>query len=416
MHNREIKSTIQNIATKKTGRIIVLTGARQTGKTTLAKKLFDDFEYLSIEDPILRSQFASLSATQWKDLYPKAILDEVQKEPVLIESIKSVYDQWDFPRYVLLGSSQLLLLQKVKESLAGRVSIFEIFPLTLPELATKCWEEPIKKSIFIDMVTNDEDPDFLPSFLLDKSISSKLSAWDHYHKFGAYPTLSDEQLDENDKYRWLSNYVKTYLERDLRDLANFKDLEPFVKLQKLLAAHTATLFNASEFAKRIGLNSKTVQRYIQYFEISYQLISIPAWHSNIHKRLSKMSKIHVMDYGILQAILQKRGGMTGNEYESALVTEIYKQLKNNEINAQMFHLRTHDGKEVDLLIEFENYFFAFEMKQTDSVSVSDARHLRNLEEILDKPIRQSFILSADPRTQYFYDGKVIAVHFAMFLG
>jgi predicted AAA+ superfamily ATPase len=416
MHNREIKSIIQRTSTKKTGRLIVLTGARQTGKTTLAKTIFKDFEYLSIEDPILRTQFASLSASQWKDLFPKAILDEVQKEPILIESIKSVYDQWDFPSYILLGSSQLLLLQKVKESLAGRVSIFEIFPLTFPELATKNWEDAVKKSIFIEMMIQGEIPEFLPSFLLDKSISSKLNAWEHYNKFGAYPALSDEQLDEDDKFRWLSNYVKTYLERDIRDLANFRDLEPVIKLQKLLASHTANLLNISEIAKRLGLNNKTVQKYIQYFEISYQIILLPAWHSNLNKRLSKMPKIHLMDFGILQSILQKKGGMTGNEFESAIITEMYKQLKNNEIKAEMFHLRTHDGKEVDLIIEFENYYLAFEIKQTDKISISDARHLRDLQDILDKPLKKAFILSADQQTKYFYNNSIIAVNFAMFLG
>lgn len=416
MHNREIKSIISRIANKKTGRIIVLTGARQTGKTTLAKNIFEEFEYISIEDPILRIQFASLSALQWKDLFPKAILDEVQKEPKLIESIKSVYDQWEFPRYILLGSSQFLLLQKVKESLAGRVSIFEIFPLTFPELATKNWNEQVNKSIFIEMITSGEVPEFLPSMLLDKSISSKLSAWEQYNKFGGYPALSDDQLDDDDKYRWLLNYVKTYLERDIRDLANFRDLEPFVKLQYILASQTANLVNISEMAKRIGLNSKTVQRYIQYFEISYQLISLPAWHANINKRLSKMPKIHFLDYGVLQAILQKKGGMTGNEFESAIISEIYKQMKNNELNAKMFHLRTHDGKEVDLLIEFENYFYAFEIKQTDNISISDARHLNGLQELLDKPLKKAFILSHDKQTKYFYEGQVVALNFAMFLG
>jgi hypothetical protein len=121
------------------GRIIILTGARQTGKTTLARNAFPGYAFLSIEDPILRQSYAGLSAAQWRDLYPRAILDEVQKQPVLIESIKSVYDQWPEPRYILLGSSQLLLLEKVKESLAGRCHIVELFPLTLPELGTESW-------------------------------------------------------------------------------------------------------------------------------------------------------------------------------------------------------------------------------------------------------------------------------------
>ncbi len=415
MRNRSVRQYIIEKSEKKTGRIIALTGARQTGKTTLARKAFDDFEYISIEDPVMRQGFANLNARQWKDLYPKAILDEIQKEPSLIESIKSVYDQWPDPRYIILGSSQLLLLQKIKESLAGRVSIFEIYPLTLPELATKSWGDAVQTSAFISLLKEGKT-NFLPSFLMHPGISKIMSAWDHFKKFGGYPALVDESLDDEDRYSWLDNYVRTYLERDVRELANYRDLEPFIKIQKLFANSTASLFNASQIGKRIGLTSKTAQRYLQYFEISYQLFSLPAWSGNPNKRLSKMPKIHFMDHGVLQAVMQKRGGMSGTEFESVLVTEMYKQIKNQHVQAQMFHLRTHDGKEVDLLIEMEDGFYAFEIKQSDKVNETDGRHLRNLETLLTKPLKQSFILSADPQTQYFQDGKIIALHFAMFLG
>lgn len=120
----------------------------------------------------MRASYASLNARQWKDLYPNAILDEVQKEPSLIESIKSVYDQWSDPRYILLGSSQLLLLQKIKESLADSASIFEIFPLTLPELSTKSWDDDCERSIFIRMLMNDDLPELLPSSLLNPNYRS----------------------------------------------------------------------------------------------------------------------------------------------------------------------------------------------------------------------------------------------------
>ncbi len=416
MRNRAIRNQIKARSEKTTGRIIVLTGARQTGKTTLARKIFGDYEYISIEDPVLRPSYAALSAKQWRSMYPKVILDEVQKEPSLIESIKSVYDQWEEPRYVLLGSSQLLLLQKVKESLAGRVSIYEIFPLTLPELSTHSWDDEVKKSLFIQLLLEEDMSEILPSFLLHPAHTEKQAAWNHYQKFGGFPALCDESLNDEERYSWLSNYVRTYLERDVRDLANFRELEPFIKLQKLFAANTSSLFNASNSGKRIGLSSKTAQKYLQYFEMSYQLLVLPAWSGNLNKRLSKMSKIHFMDFGVLQAVLQKKGGMTGNEFESALVTEMYKQMKYYDPRAEMFHLRTHDGKEVDLLIEVEDGFYAFEIKQSEKVTESDARHLFDLEKLLNKPLKKSFVLSADLRTQYFNDGRIVAVHFAMFLG
>ena len=415
MKNRSIAQSISKQHAWKSGRIIVLTGARQTGKTTLVRQLYPDYKYLSIEDPVLRSQYSSFTAAQWKSLYPKAILDEVQKEPVLIESIKSVYDQWPETKYILLGSSQLLLLEKVKESLAGRCIIIETFPLTVPELRTSSWDENIDLSIFQEMIQNEEIPMILPSFTLDEKMAYKQKAWDHYVQFGGYPAVSDETMSDEEKYEWLRNYVKTYLERDIRDLASFRDLDPFIKLQQYLAENTASLVNASAIATRIGLSTKTVQRYFRYFELSYQSITLPAWSNNPGKRLAKMPKVHYLDNGVIQAVIQKRGGVTGSEFESLVIAEIYKQMKVLQSQGKLYHLRTHDGKEVDLIIETSDYFYAIEIKKTDNVSSADAKNLKDLEKILNKPLKKAFILSNDLNTKTMGE-NIIAVNAAMFLG
>jgi uncharacterized protein len=258
MKNRKLSALIQERNGWKSGRILVLTGARQTGKTTLARHLFPDYHYISIEDPLLRSQYSRLTASQWKLQYSRAILDEVQKEPKLIESIKSVYDQWPEPRYILLGSSQLLLMEKVKESLAGRCIIIEFYPLTLPELRTQSWNDPVENSIFQEEILNTMAQDYLPSFVLDKNMAEKEQAWDHYLRFGAYPAVSDDEMSVEERTVWLQNYVRTYLERDIRDLASFRDLEPFIKLQRYLAAKTASLLNATAVGNQLGITSKTV--------------------------------------------------------------------------------------------------------------------------------------------------------------
>ncbi len=414
MKNRQQKIQVLQKSTSKTGRIIVLTGARQTGKTTLAKKVFPDFEFISVEDPVLRGRYTQLSAQQWKNLYPRAILDEVQKEPVLIESIKSVYDQWPEPRYVLSGSSQLLLMEKVRESLAGRCTILELFPLTLPELRTQNWDEPVDESPFQQFIST-RNMNWLPSSFFDKQLVTKQKAWEHYLQFGGYPFVSDENLTTEEKQDWLRNYVKTYLERDIRDLAQFRDLEPFVKLQRYTAINTGTLINASAVATQLGISAKTVSRYINYMEISYQTILLPAWSHNENKRLVKMPTIHFLDPGILQTVLQKTGGITGNEFESLVIAEIYKQLKNMQADARFYHLRTYDGKEVDLLIELADGYLAFEIKMKDVADKQDARHLATLGEILDKQLIHSFLLTNDPETRQFGDG-ITALNVAYFLG
>ncbi len=413
---RQIVSEIDSLKDSKSVRIIVLTGARQVGKTTIVKEKMKEYGYLSIEDPVLRGSYASLTADQWHALYPMAALDEVQKEPRLIESIKSVYDQYDDTRYVLLGSSQLLLLGKVRESLAGRCRILNVYPLTLPELRTSDWDDTVKPSLWQRLLSGEDlKGALLPSFLLDPDHAAKSIGWEHLLRFGGYPALVDETLSDEDRYRWLGNYVRTYLERDVRDIASFRDLEPFVKLQREIAALTGQVLNASSVANSLRLSSKTVQRYVSYLDLSYQTVILPAWSRNIEKRLSKAPKVHFMDFGVQQAILNKRGGMTGHEFESLLVSELFKQARNILAPVSFFHIRTQDGREVDLIVETPEGYFAFEIKMSENVTGSDARHLKKLSGLLDKPVIGSFILSNDPQTKDFQDG-IKAVSAPMFLG
>lgn len=413
---RQIENNILALKEKQYARILVFTGARQVGKTTLVKQLLPDYTYLSIEDPIKRKSYLNMTAQQWEALYPNAILDEVQKEPQLIESIKATYDTYDNVRYVLLGSSQLLLLEKVKESLAGRCLIYELYPLTISEIETNSWTDEIHPSIWQRLLTNATGQiALLPSFLLDERMSQKAVAWQHYVQYGGYPALVADEMNMEDRYVWLTNYVHTYLERDVRDLASFRDLDPFIKLQRATAIYTGCVLNASNLARDLGVTSKTVQRYLEYLRLSYQVLLLPAWERNSAKRLVKAPKIHFMDNGVLQAVLQKRGGTTGAEFESLVVSEIYKQAKNIFANVSFYHLRTQDGKEIDLLVETQDGYFAFEIKMAEHVTITDARHLMSIDSILDKPLLQGFVLSNDVETHQFTN-NIQAVNVAMFLG
>lgn len=413
---RQIETNILALKDKQYARILVFTGARQVGKTTLVKQLLPDYTYLSIEDPIKRKSYLNMTAQQWEALYPKAILDEVQKEPQLIESIKATYDTYGNVRYVLLGSSQLLLLEKIKESLAGRCLIYELYPLTIPEIETNSWADEIHPSIWQRLLTNaTEQIALLPSFLLDERMSQKAAAWQHYVQYGGYPALVADEMNMEDRYVWLTNYVHTYLERDVRDLASFRDLDPFIKLQRATAIYTGCVLNASNLARDLGVTSKTVQRYLEYLRLSYQVLLLPAWERNSAKRLVKAPKIHFMDNGVLQAVLLKRGGTTGAEFESLVVSEIYKQAKNIFANVSFYHLRTQDGKEIDLLVETQDGYFAFEIKMAEHVTIADARHLMSIDSILDKPLLQGFVLSNDVETHQFTN-NIQAVNVAMFLG
>ena len=167
-------------------------------------------------------------------------------------------------------------------------------------------------------------------------------------------------------------------------------------------------------AKETGVSVPTVQRYVRYMEISYQSVILPAWFSNPVKKLVKAPKIHFLDNGVLRAVLQKKGAITGNEFESAIIAEIYKQTKTNRLPLVCHHLRTQDGREIDLLLEAEDYFIAIEIKTTENVNRIDARHLFDLQSFLNKPLKHSFILSNDVRTHYLTE-DITAIHAAAFL-
>lgn len=408
------KSIIHDLSDSVLGKIIVLTGARQVGKTTLLKNLFPDYTYITLDEPQLRKDLISLTASQWAAAYPRAIIDEIQKLPELFDLIKAVYDREGDERYIITGSSQLLLLKQVKESLAGRCTILELFPLTLPEQLTTSWDvEPTYSYFQKEIMGIDTNP--MPIFRLEKDYEIKLDAYQFYLKFGGYPALIANKLSDNEKYSWLKNYIKTYLERDIRDIADFKNLEPFITLQQICAINTGNLINYSSLAREAGIQPNTAQRFMQYLTMSYQAILLQPWYRNSLKRLSKMPKVHLLDPGIQRILVNNRNEMLhGSEFESAIVSEIYKQIQYLEVETKVYHLRTSDGREVDMLIETENGYYAIEIKLSSKVSHTDGRHLRDLDLILDKPILKSFIISNDPKISVF-DKNITAMHAAHFL-
>ncbi|MDD3685707.1 MAG: DUF4143 domain-containing protein, partial [Bacteroidales bacterium] len=316
-------------------------------------------------------------------------------------------------KYILLGSSQILLLPKIRESLAGRCQILELYPLTLPELMTNSWESEIVPSYFQNILESKTVANI--PFLLDTDHPRKLQVFNNFLDFGSYPAISDEALSVEEKKDWLRNYVRTYLERDIRDLAELRQLEPFTKVQKLIAINTAQLTNYSKIAAEAGVSLKTVQRFIEYMSISYQTLVLQSWSRNSSKRLSKSPKVHYLDVGVMRAVLQKNDKLSGHEFESAIVSEIFKQAKQSMSDLSFYHLRTSDGREVDLLIELEHGYIAIEIKQSSFVRNEDAKHLKGLETILDKPVLYKYVLSNDLSYKDLGDGVIgmPAVQFLM---
>ena len=182
--------------------------------------------------------------------------------------------------------------------------------MTLPELLTNGFNDNLKPSFFEQYCNNmREVKDVYPSFLLNPGYAAQKNAYDFYLCYGGYPALTDNALRDEEREEWLKMYVRTFLERDIRDLVTFRDLEPFVKLQRYLANTTGSLVNFSSIAKETGVSVPTVQRFVRYMEISYQCVTLPAWFSNPLKKLVRSPKIHFLDGGVLRAVLQKKASL-----------------------------------------------------------------------------------------------------------
>lgn len=409
LKSRLISKSIMAVHKRTRGRIVVLTGARQTGKTTLASKLFSDHVLLSMEDPVVRPEFSRLTAKDWAARYPKAVIDEVQKLPTLLETIKACYDQFDNVRYVLLGSSQIMLMKRIQETLAGRVAIHNLFPLTLPEFMTSSWEERAQESRLVNWLSESpsSDPgDFLTGIVgINERYAEAKKIWDHYLEWGGMPALVQSDFTPEDRRNWLEDYFATYLQRDLSDLARLNDLEPFVRAQQAIALKTSKTINYSELGRLAGVTSPTAKKFMRYLEISYQVLQLPAFYRNPEKRLSKQPKIVFLDPGVRRGILRKRGMIDGLEWESALISEIFKQIKTAFLPISFYHLRTLDGKEVDLLLECEDGFVAVECKMAHRIVPPDFRTIKSLPSILDKPLLAGLVVCQEDSVRR-WDGDI----------
>ena len=341
---------------------------------------------------------------------PSRHLDEVQKAPSLVETVKAAYDQSAEVRYFLLGSSQILLLSRVKESLAGRVAIEELWPLTVPEMATSSWDDPLVPSRLVLWLEDGcrRDEMLLGQPAADRTYARYAGILERYLRFGGMPIVHHDDLTDDECRSWLRDFQRTYLERDVADLAALRDLEPFVVAQKVLATRAGRGVNFSDLARSAGIAPATARRFLRYLELSYQVIQLPPFFRNPEKRLAKMPRVHFVDPGILRTILNRTGDWTGEEFESALVAEIVKQVRNAGVLADFFHLRTYDRREVDLLIELENGFVGIEIKASRKVSRADARTLRGLDAFLDKPLLGTVVVSLDLEVRYLAPG-VLAV-------
>ncbi len=368
-------------ATRK--RLVLLSGARQTGKTTLLKYLLPDIRYINLDAPENRELLRGIPSASWADDIGNAIIDEAQKEPVVFEKTKYAWDEGGITFTVLSGSSQILLLKKIRESLAGRVSIYELWPLMMSEVHQKRGNAPGRIPV-IDLIFDarrlGDIMGRLPSILLgDEQIAGK-KAEKYILQWGGMPALLD--LTDKERWKWLKDYEYTYLQRDLGDLARLSDLAPFTKFQRLAALRSGQLLNYSELARDAALSVDTARRYLEYLRLSYQVILLQPFYKNLTSSLVKTPKLYWLDIGLLRRLSGFTGEITGALYETMVVGEIFKWIKTLQKDAELYFYRTRSGLELDLLVQTERGLFGIEIKQRDTVAMVDTRAMREIAEHL----------------------------------
>lgn len=374
-------------------RVVVLTGARQTGKTTLTKRLYADLRYINLDAPENRDTLRDLSTVAWAEIVGNAAIDEAHKEPSVFEKVKYAYDEGKITFTVLIGSSQILLLQKIHESLAGRAFFYELWPLMQCELTisseTMTPPPPLLERFFSSNSTGDILSD-VPKTLLESEDYIYRKAENHILEWGGMPALLD--LSESDRWQWLKNYGYTYLERDLTDLARLDDLMPFRKFQRLSALRSGMLLNYSEIARDSGISVDTARRYLEYLRISYQAALLQPYYRNLTSSVVKTPKLFWTDIGIWRQLTGFRGDLTGQLYETMVVGEIVKWMRTAQCDGELYFYRTRSGMEIDLLLETPAGLVGMEIKSRSTVYEKDVRPMQIVAEALGSQWRGGLIL------------------------
>lgn len=320
---------------------VFLTGPRQSGKTTLARTTFPDFHYVSLEDLQNRQEAEEDPRGFLRRLEGRkgVILDEVQRTPDLFSYLQGVLDEERLGPLVLTGSQHFLLSERISQSLAGRVAILELLPLSVAELSGRPALQP--EDLADPASLRPEKPPFALEELLFR---------------GLFPRIHERQLDAA---TWLDGYLRTYIERDVRLLTNIGNLEAFSRFVALCAGRSGQLLNSSALAVETGISHPTARSWISVLQASYIVLLLKPHHENFNKRLVKTPKLYFLDTGLLCHILGLRRAedvhlhpLRGAIFETFVVCEVYKAFLHHGQPASLYFWRDSAGREVDALLDF----------------------------------------------------------------
>ncbi len=359
---------------------ILITGARQVGKSTLAMDLGID-NYVTFDDITTYESAKADPKSFIMSLKKPVVIDEVQKVPDIFAAIKEYLDNnRTAGTFILTGSSNLQGFKDISDSLAGRIGIIDLYPFNLAE----CYE---KESNLIDILLSDTLPTKIDEIDFPKHVIK-----------GGFPEV---QTIEEPKilYLWFSSYISTYIERDARDLGDIRNLDSFMRLYKNLAFRSANLTNKAEISKETGINKVTLDNYLSLLKNTYQVSFLPPYYKNELKRLTKTPKAFLCDTGILCHLLRitdtdqlMQSEYKGMLYESFVYAELLKANTYAKNKVDISFYRTSDDKEIDFILDNGSSLTAIEVKSAKTVTMADFKHIKHFAESTNGLLKTGYVM------------------------
>ena len=357
---------------------VLLSGSRQVGKSTLCLELQQEYR---VFDSLTERAAATSDPMGYINSLPKPItLDEIQKAPELLESIKMAIDEERINgTFLLTGSANVLDMKKAKETLAGRIIEIPLWPFSQKELNHKP-SENIIDTLFSKGVKALSIASITPSQQLDAIVN------------GGYPEIIKIK-SKRGKSLWFNAYISTYVERDIRDVGELRDISAFIRFYNIIAPRSCGLVNKSDLANDANLSEPTINNYLTMLEMIYQISMLKSYSSNISKRFIKSPKMFMTDSGLFCHLLGihnseelNQSPRKGDVIESFAYSELLKHISYSEAQPKMYHYRTTDKKEIDFIIEKGDKIFAIEVKASQTIKKEAFKHIIDFQKKTSKEV------------------------------